>query len=336
MHATLCEVPLKRTLAFAVPLFFCAGLAMFTACGSKTGLLVPPEEADASPDVQPDTGTGPDRYEASEPDADAGLDAPPDVQFRDVSPVDICPDAGSTLVYLLSQDNTLWSFYPPTLALMPIGTLDCNDPGNGPYSMAVDRRGIAYSVFSPDGRLYRVDTASAACLPTPFTPGQDMFTTFGMAFVANTGGDAGETLYVDEGDVTFKNNPSRGLAWIDTTSFVLNYVAAFTPPILGSELTGTSDGRLFAFYTNAVGSGSHIVQVDRTTGNILADYALQVGTPQDGYAFAFWGGQFWVFTSSVSQTIVTNFDPVTRTETPTTTWSNIEVVGAGVSTCAPQ
>jgi predicted small lipoprotein YifL len=326
---------LKRALAFTVPFFLCAGVATFTACGSKTGLLVPPDEADASPDVQPDTSTGADASEEGRPDADAGLDAPPDVQFRDVSPVDICPDAGSTLVYLLSSDNTLWSFYPPTLALMPIGTLDCNDPSSSPYSMAVDRRGIAYSVFT-DGLLFRVDTASAACLPTPFAAGQDQFVTFGMAFVANTGGDAGETLYVDEGNVAAKTTPSRGLASIDTTSFVLNYVAAFTPPILGAELTGTSDGRLFAFYTNGTGSGSHIDQVDRTTGNILADNPLQVGTPNDGYAFAFWGGQFWVFTSSASQTIVTSFDPVTKIETPTTTWTNVEVVGAGVSTCAPQ
>jgi hypothetical protein len=201
--------------------------------------------------------------------------------------------------------------------------------------MAVDRRGIAYSVFT-DGQLFRVDTASAACLPTSFAPGQDQFVTFGMAFVANTGGDAGETLYVDEGSVMLKSTPSRGLASIDTTTFVLNYVAAFAPPILGAELTGTSDGRLFAFYTNAMGTGSHIDQVDRTTGNILADNPLQVGTPADGYAFAFWGGQFWVFTSSASQTIVTSFDPVRKVETPITTWMNVEVVGAGVSTCAPQ
>jgi hypothetical protein len=330
---------LKRTLAFTVSFFFCAGVAMFTACGSKTGLLVPPEEGDASPDVHADTGMGADTSEASKPDADAGLDAPPDVQFRDVSTNDICPDAGSTLVYLLSEDNTLWSFYPPTLGLMPIGTLDCNDSPSSPYSMAVDRRGIAYSVFT-DGRLFRVDTASAACLPTSFAPGQDQFVTFGMAFVANTGGDAGETLYVDEGNAGSKSIPSRGLASIDTTAYALNYVAAFAPPILGAELTGTSDGRLFAFYTNATNTGSHIVEVDRTTGSVLADNLLQVGTPNDGYAFAFWGGLFWVFTSSATltgnQTIVTSFDPVTKIETPTTTWTTVAVVGAGVSTCAPQ
>jgi predicted small lipoprotein YifL len=324
---------LKRALACTVSFFVLATVLTFTACGSRTGLLVPPEEADASRDAQPDTSVGADTFVPDEPDA--GFDAPRDVQFRDVPAIDICPDAGSTLVYLLSQDNTLWSFYPPTLALKPIGTLDCNDAANSPYSMAVDRRGIAYSVFT-DGRLFRVDTASAACLPTPYAPGQNQFVTFGMAFVANTGADAGETLYVDEGNVGLKTMPSLGLASVDTTTFVLGYVAAFTPPILGAELTGTSDGRLFAFYTNGSGTGSHIDQVDRGTGTVLADNPLQVGTPNDGYAFAFWGGQFWVFTSSANQTIVTNFDPVTRIETPTTTWMNVEVVGAGVSTCAPQ
>ena len=42
-------------------------------------------------------------------------DAPKDVQFRDVPVLDICPDAGSTLIYVLAEDNTLLSFYPPTL-----------------------------------------------------------------------------------------------------------------------------------------------------------------------------------------------------------------------------
>ena len=203
--------------------------------------------------------------------------------------------------------------------------------------MAVDRRGIAYSVFF-GGDLFRVDTASAACEPTTFVPGQHSFETFGMGYTANTG-DAGETLFVAEANVSNGAKPnSLGLGTIDTTSYALSVVGGFIPPIPGPELTGTSDGRLFAFYTNATGSGSHIVELDKTTASIVADHPLQVGSPADAYAFAFWGGEFWVFTAPGTPgapTTVTRFDPTSSTETTATTYPGT-IVGAGVSTCAPQ
>ena len=101
-------------------------------------------------------------------------------------------------------------------------------------------------------------------------------------------------------------------------------------------LAGTGDGRLYGFFTNDTGSGSHIVQIDRGSGRIQGDFPLQVGTPSDGYAFAFWGGVFWVFTFSGTglPTTVTRFDPASGSETPVATMAE-GVVGAGVSTCAP-
>ena len=51
--------------------------------------------------------------------------------------------------------------------------------------------------------------------------------------------------------------------------------------------------------------------------------------------FGFWGGEFWVFTTEGAGTQVTEFDPVSRVETPATTL-NPNIIGAGVSTCAPQ
>jgi hypothetical protein len=201
--------------------------------------------------------------------------------------------------------------------------------------MAVDRRGIGYSVFG-DGTLYLVDMATAACKAAPFAPGQHGFGTFGMGFSANNQGDAGETLFVAEGNVTIVPKPnSLGLATIDTTTFRLSYVAQFSPLIPGPELTGTGSGQLFGFYTNAIGSGSHIVQLDPSSAAILIDYPLLIGDPSDAYAFAFWGGAFWVFTGPGMSTTVTRFDPATRTETNVMTLDET-VVGAGVSTCAPQ
>jgi hypothetical protein len=298
-----------------------AGPVFVAACGSRTGLLEP-TASELSPDAASDVPE----------EADA------DVVFPDGP--DICPDAGSTLVYVITQSNDLFSFYPPTLTFTRIGPVSCPAaPRTTPFSMAVDRRGIGLSVFS-DGTLYQIDMATAACRGTTFQPDQVGFQTFCMGYAANSGdgGDAGETLYVADCDVTLgpmmmKPN-SKGLAILDTTLLTLSYVAPFSQGIPGPELTGTGDGRLFGFYTNVIGSGSHIVQIDRGTGTLLQDYPLQVGTPQDGYAFAFWGGVFWVFTSGTLGTFVTRFDPTTGSETNVATMPE-GVVGAGVSTCAP-
>jgi hypothetical protein len=289
--------------------------------------------SDASaPDVGPDVLEEADVIE--EPDAD--------VVFPDGP--DICPDAGSTLVYVVTESNDLFSFYPPTLTFTRIGPVSCPGALSGvtPFSMAVDRRGIGLSVFS-DGTLYQLDMATAACKATTFQPDQLGFQTFCMGYAANSGdgGDAGETLYVADCNVSSSTGGgkpnSKGLAILDATLLTLGYVAPFSQGIPGPELTGTGDGRLFGFYTNTTPatSGSHIVQIDRRTSTLLQDYPLQVGTPDDGYAFAFWGGVFWVFTSSLNAgTIVTRFDPTTGSETNVTTMPE-GVVGAGVSTCAP-
>ena len=270
------------------------------------------------------------------PEAEAGTDAPLDVQFRDVPVVDLCPDAGATLVYLLSADNS-----PAGASILrrrsrwtSIGlAIACGDGTSGPFSMAVDRRGIAYSVFN-DGSLFRVDTASAppACRrrsrpdSTASRP-SEWASSRTSATPARRSSSTRPTRR--------RKGNSLGLATIDVGSYVLRFTGSFNPAIPGAELTGTSDGRLYAFFTNAAGSGSHIVELDKATAAITTDDPLQVGSPTDGYAFAVWGGVFWVFTSSASGTQVTEFDPATKTETAVTTFAT-EIVGAGVSTCAPQ
>jgi hypothetical protein len=322
----------RRILVFCVP--FVSVLGAFGACGSRTGLDAP--ETLVSQDAGPDRAVPP-RDAGHEPEAEAEADAPHDAIFRDVPGIDLCPDAGSTLIYVLTAQNDLYSFYPPTLAFTLIGTIECpSAAGVSPFSMAVDRRGIAYSVFT-DGTLYRLDTASAACLPTTFAPGVPPFSTFGMGYVANTG-DAGETLYIADAVVTNGKANSKGLGFIDTTTYIASFVGPFSHTIPGPELTGTSDGRLYAFYTNATGSGSHIIEVDKTTVTIAQDYPLQVGSPLDAYAFAFWGGSFWVFTSPGgpgAPSTVTQFTPTTGAEANVALMPQT-IVGAGVSTCAPE
>jgi hypothetical protein len=182
-----------------------------------------------------------------------------------------------------------------------------------------------------DGHLYEVSTATAACVATPFVVGQDGFFTFGMGFVSDNGGPE-EKLYVAENELT--GAFSRGLATIDTASYKLSFISGFNPDEPRLELTGTGDGRLFGYYPNLSGTGAHVIEIDKATANVLGDDPLPIGTPSDAFAFAFWGGDFWVFHGTAS-TAVTRFRPTDKSSVDVATAPAL-IVGAGVSTCAPQ
>jgi hypothetical protein len=310
-----------------------AGLGAGASCGARTGL-----EVGTSPEI----------------DAAAGLTDLPDVLDEDVPavfpPIDAspvpdvvvsnCPDAASTLIYVVTAQNELLSFYPPSAAFTRIGSVACPvAAGWQPFSMAVDRTGTAYVLFTDralaSGQIFRVSTLTAACAATAYVGGQSGINTFGMGFVGNPDGLT-DTLYVaaDEG-----TNVASRLAKIDVRTLQMTVVGRFFPQTVAmAELSGTGDGRLFAFYTIHGATSSAVAQVDTTTAQVTANDDL-VNLPQGGgWAFAFWGGDFYLFTApgglgAGSQ--VTRFRPSDGSQAvvamlPTT------IVGAGVSTCAPK
>jgi len=195
----------------------------------------------------------------------------------------------------------------------------------------VNRLGIAYSVFS-DGELFQISTSNAACKPTSYQPGQLGWNTFGMGYASLP--DGGDQLFVIEVDF---QNPSLGLGMIDTQNFKLSKVGNFQPDLTSEcELTGTGDGRLFALCLNNNSTDAVLAQIDQQTAKIVgADTLTGLGTGQQALAFAFWGGDFWIFTAPGNTTNVSKYDPVAKTLTKMTTLS-AQIVGAGVSTCAPQ
>jgi hypothetical protein len=196
--------------------------------------------------------------------------------------------------------------------------------------MAVDRKGIAYSVFN-DGSLFKIHTANGACEATPYVPNQAGFSTFGMGFSTDLGGPS-ETLYVAA--TGFQGGESK-LGIIDPVSYKLTPVGLIDPQLPGMELTGTGDGRLFGFVADPVGSGTRLVRVNKQT----AEAALAANLPElelgNGWAFAFWGGDFYFFTELGGTSIVTRFDPIDGSSTTVAGWQGL-IVGAGVSTCAPE
>jgi hypothetical protein len=302
---------------------FAASIVSAIACGARTGLDVPPP---------PTVDAGVDHVDAP-PDV---VDAPPDVVDAppDVPIVSDCEDAGTTYIYVITEENDLYGYYPPSNSFHPIGTIQCPTPKtNTPFSMAVDRKGTAYVVFSPSGELFQVSTADASCKPTGFVSQQGGFNpTFGMGYSADLN-DPGETLFV-AGDGT-ATDPQR-LATIDTTTFQLSVVGPFSQTIGNAELTGTGDGRLYAY---GVGTGVvNLAQIDKTSANVLSNVELQLPTGDniDAWAFAFWGGNFYFFSSSQpGSSDVSVYTPGGSTSTTLLTTLGNTIVGAGVSTCAP-
>lgn len=242
-----------------------------------------------------------------------------------------CSEAAK-LVYVLSYEGDLYSFAPADKKFKKIGPLGCRlSDQQKPISMAVDRKGVAYILFT-DERLYRVSTLNAACLSTSYVPRQSNFGLFGMGFATNDVGPT-ETLYV-HGDR--RNTGASGLARIDISTFKLTPVG--DPNIEHAELTGNGAGNLFAFYKRSLTGSpppSYIGQIDTTNGQISGEKKFDDVDQGQGWAFAFWGGSFYMFHAPSGNSLVTRYDPKAGTHKQVASLPSI-IVGAGVSTCAPQ
>jgi hypothetical protein len=305
--------------------FFAASIITVAACGARTGLRVDEQKADAGPepiDAGPDVVDAPEEPDAVDP-------------FPDVNVVD-CQDAGITYIYLITSENELLRFYPPDLSVTTIGTIDCpSEPGGQPFSMAVDRQGVA-SVLFGTGELFRVSTLTASCKPTSFVNDPSLFAgNFGMGFSANQN-DPGETLFIAGADTSNPGGLST-LGRIDTKTFDLSVIAPINKAIGSPELTGTGDARLFAFGPDS--PTSHLAEIDKATATVKSDVLLNLNnqTAISSWAFAFWGGDFYFFTSEQpGASIVHRYTPGGTTTPPAVAQIGLTIVGAGVSTCAPQ
>lgn len=238
--------------------------------------------------------------------------------------------AETQFVYTLTSANELYRFDPPTLDFTLVGVLDCTQFAT-PYSMAVDRDGRAWAVFT-DGGLYTIDTKTAHCTATAFTPFQHGFFTFGMGFSANAPGSTDETLFVS--DSAAGSGSTQGLARIDTKTLVLTPVAAYDKIAARAEMTGTGDARLFGAFE---GSPYVVAQIDKTNAHIVSQApqsAINYAPGSSNFAFAFWGGDFWLFVGPGGSTDVFQYKPAGGTTAKVKTVP-FEIVGAGVSTCAP-
>ncbi len=242
---------------------------------------------------------------------------------------DGCSDAAK-LVYLIDETGELLNFAPDKLTFTDLGSVPCDAPSFN--SMAIDRSAVAW-VNSADGHVFRVNTQAQPldCQSTAFDE-LSGFGEFGMGFSSNSVGSTDETLFI-AGPQSFGSN---GMAKLDTTTMKTRLIGT-----LGSswpELTGTGSAELWGFFPDV--AESKIAQIDKKTAALKLPTLLpQLNGTQKAWAFAFWGGSYWIFLQRYTDPS-TNIWQVSFDETGTHVIEakhNIgrNIVGAGVSTCAP-
>jgi hypothetical protein len=249
--------------------------------------------------------------------------------------VDLCSD-DAKLVYVVDSNGTFSSFNPREAgsgrAFTDKGPLRCPAMGGAqPFSMSVDRDAKAWVVYD-DGELFRVDVNSLACTRIAVMSPSNA-KVYGMGFVTDIAGGSSDTLYIAGNPVgsSFTNSQFGTLATTAPFSVTLR------APLVGSpELTGTGDAHLWAFFPNV--SPPVVSELDKRNGTTLRSFQapMLMGTPA-AWAFAFWGGDFWIFLQRQNEpsTTVYRMNGTTGAMTTPIPDSGRRIVGAGVSTCAP-
>ncbi len=260
--------------------------------------------------------------------ARSGLDVP-DAAALPIGTPEYCTGDTPTPIFVVSDVAQLWSFDPPSATFTPVTVLDCPSTA-GPETMAVDHENTAYITYD-DGAMFAVNTTTTACTQTPFSDGSNDGR-FGSCFSAAPGGET-ETFFLFDSSVT----PNGGLVTVDTQTFATTTVGMASENIGSAELTGTGDGRLFAFGSGSMSNGNQgvLAQLDPSDAAVLSQMPIQLEVPQ-GFAFAFWGGAFYFFTGTNSGDSTVARLGADGTFNPSyATLPGQNLVGAGVSTCAP-
>lgn len=267
----------------------------------------------------------------------------------DATCVKTCTADGVDLIYVVTQEDDLYSFDPRQIGAAPftlIGRLACPTTGMDlmvpphgvrPFSMAIDRDGVAWVLYT-SGEVFTVSIQTAACTATGYAAQAAGMKLFGMGFVSDNPGASSEKLFIAGGG----NNadPGGNLATVDThgASYMPNIIAPLAAVSdVTAELTGTSEARLFGFFPRKI-MPAFVQEIDRATGQLIgAPWLIGANglNALTGWAFAQWGGRFFVFVTNNDVSTVRVIDRVTFNYSIPITGVPFTVVGAGVSTCAP-
>lgn len=302
--------------------------------GPKSPDASGPEGGHPSPSDNDDSGEQDDSGIAPKFDLGAMPSNKPDGDDCDCKP-------NAELIFLWSVSGNLWLYNPAKSgeeAFQKLGKPDCpTGPGQYAFSMGVDRQSRAWLTVRPSGNMFRVDTLNNnACESTSFKPGTEGFTLFGMAFVEHPNDGQCEQLYMHslEGEEAAQGSNIGKLGVLNPETEQTKLISRIN--FSGGELTGTADGRLFAF----AGVPGRLIEYDPKSGSVKKETPLGNLELGSAFAFAFWGGDFYFFTDAQSglfmRSRVTKLDYDGDGSLTTVVESApLRVAGAGVSICAP-
>ncbi len=245
------------------------------------------------------------------------------------------------LVWTLEANKRVAKFDPATGTFTTVGFLNC--PGSSaffqPFSMGLDRNAVAWVLYSDytnavPPQLFAVDTNTLACTATNWTT-QNNLKEFGIAFSTNEVEGEEDTMFIAGGPDT--DATSVTLASLSTQTIQSTVIGSMSG---WAELSGNAKAELWAYIPR--GSTPRLERINKATGATLQtiNLATPIGSPQT-WAFASWGGDFWVFLKRDSDqaTIVYQVDGTTGAIKSTIDTNSVgtsrTIVGAGVSTCAP-
>ena len=324
----------SRALVFSILSLF---VLISVSCEDEgNGISGGDSDSDSDSDTDGDTDTDGD----SDSDGDSDTDSDTD---------DDCID-GLELIYVVDSASILYSFDPENAtpaAFVQIGTgnLDCVSGGQ-PFSMSVGRDGYAYVLFQTVlGNCVAVNKVSiqtGVCEEAiPFVCGSngDFPGTFGMGYVTDGPSTIQESLYVTaSGQSIPAEAPALGI--LDVSSGQLTSTGG-TLPVAGAEFTGNQLGELWGFFPQA--GTPAVAEIDKVSGamidsvNKYYDVSTVITGAPNSWAFAYWGNAFYIFYKSQADpsTTVYKVDMSSGSVAPYITDTGHNIVGAGVSTCAP-
>ena len=293
--------------------------------GSDVGATDTAGDTDGT-DTAEDTGAD-GRPDTPPPDTRPEDTGTPDTPPRDTGRPDI-PDGlecseKAELVYVVDQERRMHAFDPRDGTFELVGELDCGGfPGTAtPGSMGLTRLGTAYVNYS-DGEVRAVSIEDGGCGSSGWTAQAGEFAHFGMGFIGE-GGD--EALYVASAD---------RLARLNTDTWELTPVGNLPSQC---ELAGNSRGQLWGFFP--LENPPQILELDPSDASVIASYNMPPLPPDlDTFAFTAWGGDLYIFyrvSGMGSSTDVYRYTPGGSAPELVVEDTGLNVVGAGVSICAP-
>jgi hypothetical protein len=158
---------------------------------------------------------------------------------------------------------------------------------------------------------------------SPFADG------FGMGFVFDPSTNL-DTLYIAGGHGA--SDTQSELATVSFPALALTPIGTITAG--NAELTGTGDGSLWGFIPNSLTPDDQtvLVRLDPSSGTTLETHSYSTLSGGSSWAVKFWGGSFWIFLDGSVYEVPRDTPDTIRTVIPDTVRN---IVGAGVSTCAP-